>query len=493
MRRFVPAALLLLSVALACTEPMEPEKPFAVVENHLHAGADGGLCHAIMSTEGFTASTGAGWCELFVNGDTLEAYCLPNNTISERHAVLELTHSGKTIEVALSQDGQYANFLAIPEKLIANYADNQFQYSITTNVGLKVVSDHPEWCRAGISSSMVMISLSANPDLEPRDCKVTFSTDSKSAVVNVHQRGRFVMDCADTLVFPKIGGESTFEFYSADACDISIDGQWISCKVEGDVMKVSVPKTADLKPALGSITVKTASGHARKVFVSQKLLPKDYVGSFDFCFRSAWKTEKNQIYEYAVEAEWDEEAGQIVFDLVSYVLRFDYDPADGFLYLKPQRAYVAKNSPYDTWLGIVGTAKGSDGKPLPEYVDADPEITDWVSYFFEGETFDPSFRMLFKWDEGSLDRMCLTRCAESDFPIYRGQENADGTFTNRYGDKDFFVEECYAFRLGLFHVFYNSMDDERIDPDYMAFNHFPTTYRISENVEMYGPITLLRK
>ncbi|MCQ2163067.1 MAG: hypothetical protein MJY86_07290 [Bacteroidales bacterium] len=475
-----------------CTKEEEVVKAIEIVKSELHAGPEGGLCNAIVKAiDTFQAEVDADWCELEIKGDTLEVLCLPNHTVSERTAVITLSCLGETTHLAVSQDGQYASLLNIPENVTVGCGDIRLQYEITSNVSVSVRTDGSSWIRAGVSSTMVMVTLSANPDMEARDCQVIFSTSSKEVVLNIHQKGRFVLDCSEPVVFPKRGGEFSCEFYSAEPYTITSSQEWVKVGVEGDMLHISAAEEADLSPATAILTITTQSGYSRTIEVSQRLLPADYVGPFDFCFRSSWEGD-DKMYEYAVDAEWDEEAGQIIFDLVSYVLRFDYDPADGQLYLRPQRAYVSRTQPYDTWLGIIGTGMLSDGSPDPSMIWPNETVTDWTNYYKEGTTFDRSARMLFKWDEGGLDRMTMTHCAESDFAIYRGREEG-GKWYNEYGNPAYKVEDCYGFRLGLHHVYYNSMDDDRIDPDYMAFNHFPEEYRVDEHVSMYGPITLVRK
>lgn len=482
------------ALALAgCVKPDDGHKVKAIeiVSSELHTGPQGGLCKAVFRATGAVeAEVDADWCETDIKGDTLEVLCLPNRTVSERTAVVTLSCMGTSTHLAVSQDGQYASLLNIPEYVTIGCGDVRLQYDITTNVNVSVTTDGSSWCRAGVSSDMAMVTIAANPGMEARDCQVTFATSSKEVVMTIHQKGRFVLDCSEPVVFPKRGGEFSCEFYSAESYTITCTQPWVKVAVEGDVLHISADEDAVLSPSEAVLTITTESGYSRSIEVAQKLLPADYVGPFDFCFRSSWEGD-DKMYEYAVDAVWDEQAGQIVFDLVSYVLRFDYDPTDGQLYLRPQRAYVSRTQPYDTWLGIIGTGMVAGG-PDPSMIWPNPTVDDWTNYYKEGTSFDRNNRMLFRWDEGGLSRMTMTHCAESDFAIYKGREQ-DGRWYDEYGNPAYKVEDCYGFRLGLHHVYYNSMEDERIDPNYMAFNHFPDEYRIDEHVSMYGPITLVRK
>ncbi|MCQ2114746.1 MAG: hypothetical protein MJZ07_00915 [Bacteroidales bacterium] len=487
--------ILLLAALLAflgCKKEEVAVKAIEIVRSELHAGPNGGVCTAVFKAKGAVeVDVNADWCEAEIKGDTLEVLCLPNRSISERTAVITLSCMGESTHLALNQDGQYASLMNIPENVTIGCGDVRLQYDITTNVSVSVKTDGSSWIRAGVSSNMVMVTVSANPEMDARDCEVTFATSSKEVVMKIHQKGRFVLDCNAPVVFPKRGGEFSCEFYSAEPYTITSTGEWVKVSVEGDVLHICADEDPKLDPASATLVITTESGYSRSIDVSQKLLPADYVGPFDFCFRSSWEGD-DKMYEYAVDAVWDEETGQIVFDLVSYVLRFDFDETDGQLYLSPQRAYVSRTQPYDTWLGIIGTAMLADGSPDPSMIWTNPTVTDWTNYYKEGASFDKSHRVLFKWEEGGLSKMVMTHCAESDFAIYKGREQG-GRWYDEYGNPDYKVEDCYGFRLGLHHVYYNSMEDERIDPHYMAFNHFPDEYRVDEHVSMYGPITLVRK
>lgn len=492
IRHSLIALLALVLAFTGCTKESVSVKAIEIVSSSLHAGPNGGVCTAEFKALGeVQAEVDADWCDIEVKENILEVLCLPNRTVSERTAVITLSCMGESTHLALSQDGQYASLQEIPESVTISCNDNRLQYGIATNVNVRVKTENNSWCRVGVNSEMVLITIAANPDMEARDCEVVFSTDSKEAVLKIHQKGRFVLANDSPVVFPKHGGEYSCEFYSAEPYTITSTQEWVKVSVEGDTLHISADEDADLTPAAATLTITTESGYSRSIEVSQRLLPADYIGPFDFCFRSSWEGD-DKLYEYAVDAEWDEEAGQIIFDLVSYVLRFDFDESDGQLYLSPQRAYVSKTQPYDTWLGIIGTALLPDGGPDPSMIWPNPTVDDWTNYYKEGTSFDRKHRVLFKWDEGSLSKMTMTHCAESDFAIYKGREE-NGRWYNEYGNPAYKVEDCYGFRLGLHHVYYNSMDDDRIDPDYMAFNHFPDEYRIDEHVSMYGPITLVRK
>lgn len=483
------AVLLLFS----CRKAEVREPAIKVVSSSLHASPAGGVVKAVVKAAGrIDLECEAPWCECEIVSDTLSVLCLPNNTISERFAIITLRCNGDKVDLSLSQDGQYSNLLNIPSTVVTGCNAVKLSYDISTNVGLSAKSDQSGWCRVGVSSTMVMITLTENPDMEARDCNVEFYTASKTVKVKVHQKGRFVLDCDKPLVFPKIGGDFKCEFYSAEPYTVSTDDEWVKYEVVGDSLKVYAERNPELAAMSSKLTVTTESGYSKSIDVTQKLLPGDYLGSFDFCFRSGWD-ENYQIYEYAVEAEWDEERSEIGFDLVSYYLRFQYDPSDGFLYLHPQLAYVSKTNPYNTWLGIVGTQMLPDGTPDPTYVWPNPEIKDWTNYYEEGGTFDTRYRMLFQFKENSLDTLSLTHIPGSDFPLYNARLGEDGNYHVEYGNPEYFLKDCYGFRLGLFHVYYNSMDDDRIDPVYVPGNHYPVEYRVDQHLPMYGPITLVRK
>lgn len=491
IRHIIFAAIALLGLA-SCRKQQEKFPAIRVVSSELHVGPQGGVCKAVVKADGpFEALCDEDWCEIEINADTLSVLCLPNNTISERFATITLRCNADKTDLSVSQDGQYSNLLGIPSLIVVGCSDAKLSYDITSNVNLSASTDHSEWCRVGVSRSAVMLTLSANPSMDARDCNVVFSTAAKKVPVRVHQKGRFVLDCDHPLVFPKTGGEFKCEFYSAEPYEIVVDDEWVKYEVAGDSLRVYTEKNAELSAMNSRLTVTTESGYTKSIDLSQKLLPQDYTGSFDFCFRSGWM-ENNQIYEYAVEAQWDEDRSEIVFDLVSYVLHFQYDPTDGFLYLHPQLAYESKTQPYNTWLSIVGTQMLADGTPDPSYLWPNPEITDWTNYYAEGSTFDTRYRVLFKWDEGSLDRMCMTHIAQADFPIYNPSYSG-GEYHLEYGNPDYYIKDCYGFRLALNHVYYNSLEDERINPTYVPGNHYPKEFRVDEHLPMYGPITLVRK
>lgn len=492
IRHRLLAALAVLLLFAGCQKESHAVKTIEIVKSELHAGPNGGICTAVFKAQGqVEAEVNADWCEAEIKGDTLVVLCLANRSVSERSAVVTLSCKGKSTHLAVSQDGQYSSLLNIPLYVTIGCDNARLQYDITSNVPVSVKTDGNNWCRVGVGSDMVMLTVSANPEMEARDCQVTFYTGSKTVVMTIHQKGRFVLDCDAPVIFPKHGGEFSCEFYSAEPYEITSTQPWVKVAVEGDTLYISADEDPVLTPSQATLTITTQSGYSRSIEVSQKLIPEDYVGPFDFCFRSSWEGD-DKMYEYAVDAQWDEQAGQIVFDLVSYVLRFDFDPTDGQLYLSPQRAYVSRTQPYDTWLGIIGTGMLSDGSPDPSMIWTNPTVTDWTNYYKEGATFDKSKRMLFRWDEGGLSKMTMTHCADSDFPIYKGREQG-GKWYDEYGNPDYKVEDCYGFRLGLHHVYYNTMEDERINPNYMAFNHFPDEYRIDEHLSMFGPITLVRK
>ena len=503
MRRLTVISISVLTALVSCTSAKEYDAAhtllaslngaISVVSSSLDVDPEGGVATAEFSaSKPLSAVSAQEWCTTSVDGMTVTMSCTANPSLSERHCVVTVSNEDALQRLVVTQRGQYTSFVNMPSVFKATCSATRVFYDVPTNVAVKAESSEPSWCHVAVTDQTGMIWVTENPDLDSRRCKAVFSTDSKSFEVEVVQSGRFVLDLPSEVEFAKLGGSIAGEFSSAESYTVECSSEWLQYSIEADSLRISAPADSVPEPRNAALTIKTSSGHSRTIEVTQKLLPSDYLGSWDYSFQSAWGSESTGLSTYAVEPVWDKENGQIVMDLVSYTLRFDYNEADGLLYFSPQKAYSSSRYTYDTWVGIVGTNLLDDGSADPSQSDPDPAWPDVENYWQTGVTFDPAFSLVFDWSGDGLGRLVLSHCTKSDFPVYKGVETSEqGVYEDRYGDPSCLLRRCYGFRVALFRVFYDQ--EERVAPHYMAYNYHPAAYHYAQHVDMYGPVTLERK
>lgn len=129
------------------------------------------------------------------------------------------------------------------------------------------------------------LSISENPTIEMRSCLVTLTKGTTRINVPVHQMGQlnFIKDLI-SFTLPAGGGEQSFTVYGSDPVVVETDVDWISHKVEGDKLTLTL-KPSNVLKRQAKVRVQTGA-FKDELMVTQQLFFDELLGDYTLYYKA---------------------------------------------------------------------------------------------------------------------------------------------------------------------------------------------------------------